>query len=74
MAETADVNSIARRPDARRGKPKAVTPIETPEEIARAQEFTGFVERIRDLTHDIKELRIGLIHPKTIEFIILSLW
>ncbi|MFP4052881.1 MAG: NADH:ubiquinone reductase (Na(+)-transporting) subunit F [Phycisphaerae bacterium] len=42
--------------------------IEIPEELFRIKEFRGEVERITDLTHDIKELRIRLIEPETIDF------
>lgn len=41
--------------------------IEIPEELFNVKEFTGKVDRIRDLTHDIKELTISLIEPKEIE-------
>ncbi len=42
--------------------------IEVPEELFRVKEFRATVEMIRDLTHDIKELRFKLIEPETIEF------
>ena len=42
--------------------------IEVPEELLLVKEFRAKVERIRDLTHDIKELRLELIEPETIEF------
>jgi len=42
--------------------------LEIPEELLLVQEFTAEVERIRDLTHDIKELRLKLIDPPRIEF------
>ena len=42
--------------------------IEIPEVLFRVREFRGRVERIRDLTHDIKQLRIRLLSPDTIEF------
>ena len=42
--------------------------IEVPEELFRVRQFRGRVARIRDLTHDIKELRIDLIEPETIDF------
>jgi len=42
--------------------------IEIPDELFRVRQFTGVVERIRDLTHDIKELRIRLVEPAAIEF------
>lgn len=43
--------------------------IQIPEELFAIQAFRGRVERIRDLTHDIKEVRIELIEPETIDFI-----
>jgi Na+-transporting NADH:ubiquinone oxidoreductase subunit F len=43
--------------------------IAVPEELLAVREFRGAVERIRDLTHDIKELRIRLIEPETIDFV-----
>ena len=42
--------------------------IEIPEQYFLIKEFRGRVERIRDLTHDIKELRIALIEPDEITF------
>lgn len=42
--------------------------IEIPEELLEVQQFRGRVESITDLTHDIKQLRIQLIEPDTIEF------
>ncbi len=42
--------------------------IELPEELLLVREFTGQVERLRDLTHDIKELRIKLLEPARIDF------
>ncbi len=42
--------------------------IEIPEELFLVKQFRGAVERIRDLTHDIKELRIRLLEPENIEF------
>lgn len=39
-----------------------------PEELFNVKEFRGVMERIRDLTYDIKELRIRLAEPETIEF------
>ncbi len=41
--------------------------IEIPEELFNVKEFRGTVERIRDLTHDIKEVTIRLNDPKEIE-------
>jgi len=42
--------------------------IRIPEELFLVKQFRGVVRRIRDLTHDIKELRIELIEPETIQF------
>jgi Na+-transporting NADH:ubiquinone oxidoreductase subunit F len=42
--------------------------VEMPEQLFRVKQFRGVVERIRDLTSDIKELRIRLVEPNTIEF------
>lgn len=42
--------------------------IEIPEELFLVRQFRGVLERVRDLTHDIKELRIRLVEPETIEF------
>ncbi len=42
--------------------------IEIPEALFRVKQFTGAVERIRNLTHDIRELRIRLAEPAAIEF------
>jgi len=39
-----------------------------PEELFLVRQFRGRVERIRDLTYDIKELRIRLIEPAEIDF------
>ena len=43
--------------------------IEIPQELLKIRNFRGVVERIRDLTYDIKELRIRLIEPESIEFV-----
>ncbi|MDD4891508.1 MAG: FAD-binding oxidoreductase [Phycisphaerae bacterium] len=43
--------------------------IEIPGNLLNVKQYTGAVERIRDLTHDIKELRIKLTDPPTIEFV-----
>ncbi len=43
--------------------------VEIPEQLLSVREYRGVVERIRDLTHDIKELRIRLLAPETIEFV-----
>jgi len=42
--------------------------IEVPESLFRVRQYRGVVERIRDLTPDIKELRIRLVEPDAIEF------
>lgn len=42
--------------------------IVVPEELFNVQAFRGVVERIADLTHDIKLLRIRLTDPPTIDF------
>jgi Na+-transporting NADH:ubiquinone oxidoreductase subunit F len=42
--------------------------IEIPEQLFLVKQFKGVVERIRNLTHDIKELRIRLVEPAAIEF------
>ena len=39
-----------------------------PEELFLVKQYRGRVERIRDLTHDIKELRIALVEPEDIQF------
>ncbi len=39
-----------------------------PEELFSIREFIGTLERVRDLTHDIKELTIRLVDPEIIEF------
>jgi len=39
-----------------------------PEELFLVRQYSGQVERIRNLTHDIKELKIRLIDSDTIEF------
>lgn len=43
--------------------------IEIPEELFNVQEFTGTIERIRQLTHDIRELRIRIEEPPELEFV-----
>jgi Na+-transporting NADH:ubiquinone oxidoreductase subunit F len=43
--------------------------IVVPEQLLFVRQFRGVVERIRDLTYDMKELRIKLIQPDTIDFI-----
>ncbi len=42
--------------------------IRIPEELFNIRQFTGRVERIRDLTHDIKEVRVQLVEPGEIRF------
>jgi Na+-transporting NADH:ubiquinone oxidoreductase subunit F len=41
--------------------------IQIPEELFSVRQFTTTVERIRDLTHDIKEVRLKLNDPPNIE-------
>ena len=41
--------------------------IEIPEELFSVRQFTTKVESLRDLTHDIKEVRLKLIDPPAIE-------
>lgn len=48
-------------------KVKTDIAIEIPEELFNVKQFTGKIESIRDLTHDIKEVRIALIDPPTID-------
>jgi Na+-transporting NADH:ubiquinone oxidoreductase subunit F len=40
-----------------------------PEHLLSVREYRGVVERVRDLTYDIKELRIRLIEPAEMEFV-----
>lgn len=40
-----------------------------PAELLSVREYRGVVERIRDLTHDIKEVRIRLVEPESIDFV-----
>jgi Na+-transporting NADH:ubiquinone oxidoreductase subunit F len=42
--------------------------IRIPEELFNVKQFQCRVDKITDLTHDIKELRIKLIKPETIDF------
>ena len=42
--------------------------IEIPEALFNVQEFDGVVERIRDVTHDIKEVRVKLPEGKEVSF------
>ena len=42
--------------------------IRIPDELFSIREYTGQVEKIEDLTHDIKEIRIRLLDPDSIEF------
>ena len=41
--------------------------LEIPEELFSVKEFTAVVERMRDLTHDIKEVYLKLLEPEEIE-------
>jgi Na+-transporting NADH:ubiquinone oxidoreductase subunit F len=43
--------------------------IAVPEELLSVREYAGVCERIRDLTHDIKEVRIKLTEPEEIRFV-----
>jgi len=43
--------------------------IEIPPELFAIKRFVGTVEALRDLTHDIKELRIALVDPPEIDFV-----
>ena len=43
--------------------------IELPEKLFSIRQFRGRVEMIRNLTHDIKELRIKLVDPQKITFV-----
>jgi Na+-transporting NADH:ubiquinone oxidoreductase subunit F len=40
-----------------------------PEGLFAVRTFRGVVERLRDLTYDIRELRIRLVEPEAIEFV-----
>jgi len=42
--------------------------IDIPPELFSVREYRGVVERIRDLTHDMKELGIRLVEPSEISF------
>jgi len=42
--------------------------VEIPKELLAVQRFRGRVDRIEDLTHDIKLVRIKLVDPKAISF------
>jgi Na+-transporting NADH:ubiquinone oxidoreductase subunit F len=42
--------------------------VEIPEGLLAVKEYVGQVESITDLTHDIKQLRITLVEPETIDF------
>jgi Na+-transporting NADH:ubiquinone oxidoreductase subunit F len=48
-------------------KVKSDVSIEIPEELFNVKQFTARIERLRDLTHDIKEVRLALIDPPVIE-------
>lgn len=43
--------------------------LEIPESLLLVREYRGRVVAIRDLTYDMKELRIKLIEPETMEFV-----
>ena len=43
--------------------------VEIPASLLTVQEFRGRIERIRDLTHDVRELCITLLGPEKIEFV-----
>jgi Na+-transporting NADH:ubiquinone oxidoreductase subunit F len=49
-------------------KVKSDLAIEIPEELFNIQEIEGVVESIKNLTYDIKEVRIRLVNPKEISF------
>ena len=42
--------------------------LQIPEELFNVKEFQAVVERIRDLTYDIKEVTLRLVEPKEINF------
>ena len=42
--------------------------IRIPEELFSVKQFKAKVKSLKDLTHDIKELRLKLVKPETIEF------
>ncbi len=42
--------------------------LQIPEELFNVKEFQATVERIRDLTYDIKEVTLSLVEPKEIDF------
>jgi len=42
--------------------------IEIPEEFFRIKRYRGTCERVEDLTHDVKRVRIKLVEPESIEF------
>jgi len=42
--------------------------IEVPKEILTIREYATRVEHLRDLTYDIKEIRLALVEPATIDF------
>jgi Na+-transporting NADH:ubiquinone oxidoreductase subunit F len=43
--------------------------IEIPDELFSVQRYTGWVEKIRDLTYDIKEVRVLLKNPGSIQYV-----
>jgi len=42
--------------------------IEIPEELFSVKQFSTKVESIKDVTHDIKEVKLKLLNPKEVEF------
>ncbi len=42
--------------------------VQIPEELFLVKQYRGRIERITDLTYDIKQLRIALLEPESIEF------
>lgn len=50
-------------------KVKGDLKIEIPKELFAIREYTCKCIEIRDLTHDIKEFRFGLVEPKTMDYI-----
>ena len=49
-------------------KVKSDLAIAIPEELFNIQEIEGVVESIKDMTYDIKEVRVTLVEPKEISF------
>lgn len=50
-------------------KVKRPIKIELPEELFNIRKFKGIVERLRDVTYDIKEVYIRLVEPNEINFV-----